>query len=170
MLKRPGTASKVCQSSNTLQQVHRCLLQTEQVALVRCSCLLLSAGCCVVAAAQGLCTTGTCKACLIANTRASMHTAWYAGAFNMRLVQAVDACGLGTVCATWQHTKYRLQGMSDRIDTRTGMHIYIRVFCSSHCAVAAVCNLFCYCRMQGFVQHETRYSLQGPLYRRNTFK
>jgi hypothetical protein len=27
-----------------------------------------------------------------------------------------------------------------------------------------------YCRMQGFVQHETRYSLQGPLYRRNTFK
>jgi hypothetical protein len=37
--------------------------------------------------------------------------------------------------------KYGLQGMSDRIDTRTGMHIYIRVFCSSHCAVAAVCNL-----------------------------
>jgi hypothetical protein len=76
--------------------------------LVRCSCLLLSAGCCVVAA-----------------------------------------------CSGFVHHWYRLQGMSDRVNTQTSMHTYtiaccnsigqlqLSAGCSEYCRMHRACTGFC---------------------------
>jgi hypothetical protein len=71
MSLQPGRYSLVSLTDLTSQQMHRCLLvclDLVQVMQVPCSCLLLSAGCCAVAACTGLCNMSTqavtgCKVC-----------------------------------------------------------------------------------------------------------
>jgi hypothetical protein len=100
---------------NTLQQVHRCLLANAQVSLIRCTCLLLSAGCCAAASCTGVCTMPTppgtaCKVCLIASTR--KHACIRALACcasrigQLQLSAGLQYCRMHracTGCATWQH-------------------------------------------------------------------
>jgi hypothetical protein len=134
--------------------------------------------------AQGLCTTGTgCKACLIASTHANKHAYVHYSMLCNSIGQLQLSAGCSEYCRMHractgfvQHgntAKYRLQGMSDRIDTRE--QACTSIFeCSA--ALTVQLRLFAiysgYCRMHRVCAAclETRYSLQGPLYRRNTFK
>jgi hypothetical protein len=81
------------------------------------------------------------------------------------------------VCGLWQGfvqhgntAKYGLQGMSDRIDTRNRhAHLYSSVLQLSLCSCG--CLQSGYCRMHRVLCSMSKPdSLQGPLYRRNTFK
>jgi hypothetical protein len=151
--------------------------------LVRCSCLLLSAGCCVVAACSGFVhhwyrLQGMSDR---VNTQTSMHTytiACCATRIGQLQLSAgcSEYCRMHRACTGFVHgntAKYRLQGMSDRIDTRE--QACTSIFeCSA--ALTVQLRLFAiysgYCRMHRVCAAclEPRYSLQGPLYRRNTFK
>jgi hypothetical protein len=133
-------------------------------------------GCCVVAACSGFVhhwyrLQGMSDR---VNTRKRMHT-YTIACCATRIGQLQLSAGCSEYCRMHractgfvQHgnTGNRLQGMSDRIDTRTGMHIYIRVFCSSLlCSCGCLQSILVTAVCTGFVQHvlKPRYSLQGPL-------
>jgi hypothetical protein len=129
--------------------------------------------------AQGLCTTGTgCKACLIASTHANKH----AYAHYSMLCNSIGQLQLSAGCSEY----CRMQGLAGFVQqqqpntgwacltasTHANRHAHIQ--CSA--ALTVQLRLFAiysgYCRMHRVCAAclETRYSLQGPLYRRNTFK
>jgi hypothetical protein len=148
--------------SNTLQQVHRCLQQTEQVALVRCS-LLLSAGCCVVAACsfvhhwyrlQGMSDR-------VNNTQTSMHTYTACCATPLVSCSCLQAV-LNTVVCT------ALQGLCNMAtQPNTGCkacltasthanrhaHLYSSVLQLSLCSCGCLQSILVTAVCTGFVQH-----------------
>jgi hypothetical protein len=128
--------------------------------------------------AQGLCTTGTgCRACLIASTRmqTSMHT-YTIACCATQIGQLQLSAGCSEYCRMQglvgfvQHGNTANTGCKACLTAsthRTGMHLYS----SSALSLLRLFAIYSgYCRMHRVCAAclETRYSLQGPLYRRNT--
>jgi hypothetical protein len=150
--------------------------------LVRCSCLL---HCCVVAACSGFVhhwyrlqgmsdrvntrkqaciRTLACCATRIGQLQLSAGCSEYC--------RMHRACRVW-VCATWQHSQYRLQAcLTASTHANRHAHLYSSVLQLSLCSCGCLQSILVTAVCTGFVQHvlKPRYSLQGPLYRRNTFK
>jgi hypothetical protein len=184
MLKRPGTAIGLSEV-NTLQQVHRCLLANcEQVALIRCTCLLLSAGCCFCFLHR-VCAMPTPARYSLQGVSDRVNTRKHA------CIRALACCAsrigqlqLSAGCSEYCRACRAYRGLCNMATPGTGCKACLTasthanrhaltsdtVFYCSHCAVAAVCNLFWLLPYaQGLCNMPTaRYSLQHLFDRSNT--
>jgi hypothetical protein len=152
VLRQPGTACKVCQSVNTLQQVHRCRQQTEQVALVECGVCAYLLFVALLLPAFRVCApqVRSCKAYLIASNACAHTIACCASNWSATAVCRlfITLCTPGACTGFVQHGNAAWPGIRrPHRHANRHAHLYIEVFCSSRVQLRLFAIYSGYCRM-----------------------